>query len=138
MHEQVHNIIKDNVTSYDVLLTEFIDHKAYAFAAKFKCPHIGVASLSIMSVTHEVVGNPVHPILHPDMLTPYYSKEMGFFDKVDAVLFYLYQRYYYHHIFMPSINSVVNTYFGTEIPDLWQLEKNVSMLFQYTSYISWR
>lgn len=132
-NESVNNLIKDNSRSFDVVITEIIDPKTNAFAAKFKCPHIGVASLNVLTLTHQAVGNPTHPILHPDFLTPYSGSDLSFFQRIDAVLFEWYNRYFYYYTFMPAINSVVKEYFGSEFPDMQSIEKNVSMLFLNTN-----
>lgn len=133
-NEKVQNLIKDNTSVYDVVIIEAIDFTNYAFAAKYKCPVIAIASLSVMSVTHEAAGNPGHPTLQPDFLTPYYGGEMTFFEKVDAVLFELYQKlYFYDYVYYPALNSVIKEYFGDEIPDIQTVEKNISMLFLNTN-----
>lgn len=45
--EAVQDLIKDDSKSYDVVIAEMMDPTTYAFAAKFKCPIIGIASFGI-------------------------------------------------------------------------------------------
>lgn len=134
-HEGVQRIIKDNTTSYDVILVEVMDAKGYAFAGKFKCPLIGIASLTVVTPTHEAIGNPIHPVLHPDILTPYYGGAMGFLEKVDAILFYIYQKYFYYDEYLTRIHSMSKEYVGSELPDFQSIERNISMLFVNTNPI---
>lgn len=130
--QQVQKFIKDNNKSFDVVLVEVIDPITYAFAAKFQCPIIGVASLSVPNPIHEAIGTPMHPVLHPDFYTPYYGGDLGFFQKIDAVFFDLYERYVYNYIYFPGLNSALKEQFGYEIPDLHDIQKNISMLFLNT------
>lgn len=133
--KQVQNVISDNTISYDVIFIEAIDPIGYIFAAKFKCPFIGVTSLNVLNPTHAKMGTPSHPTLHPDVLTPYYGGQLSFLEKVDAVLFDLYQRYLYDTTCLPLVNSIAKKYFGDEVPDLIGIEKNMSMLFLNTNPI---
>lgn len=129
------NFINDNTSSYDVVLVEAVDPAAYAFAAKFGCPVIGISSLSVSNPTHEAYGNPTHPTLHPDMVTPYHGGDLGFFEKVDAVLFDLYERYVYNYRLIPTINSIVKETFGKHYPDVRDVQKEMSLLFLNTNPI---
>lgn len=135
LSDAVLKFARDNTTTFDVVLAEAVDPTTYAFAAKFKCPLIGISSLSVMNTMHEVHGTPVHPILHPDLTTPYYGAELGFFDKVDIVLFDLYQRYIYHHRYIPAVNSIIKESFGDHFPDTISLQKETSLLFLNTNPI---
>lgn len=106
LDEKIQNFIKNNNTSYDVVLAEVVDLLTFAFAAKCNCPLIGVASNGVLNTVHNDVGNPVHPIIHPDMVAPYYRSELNFIEKPDAVLFEIYERYIYNYICFPTINLV--------------------------------
>lgn len=133
--EKVQKFIKNDNTCYDIVIVEAVDPKSYAFAAKCKCPLIGVASLNAVNPTHEAIGNPIHPVLYPDHLMPYNSDTMGLFEKTEAVLFYFYRKFLYDYYYIPILNSIVNKYFHSEIPDLRSIEKNMSMLFINTNPI---
>lgn len=134
-NKEVQEFIKNDNTCYDVVIVEVVDPKSYAFAAKCKCPLIGIASLNAVSPTHEAIGNPVHPVLYPDQLIPYNSDTMGLFERTEAVLFYFYRKFLYDYYYIPALNSIVKKYFGSEIPDLRNIEKNISMLFINTNPI---
>lgn len=131
--DEVLNFIKDNSTSFDVVLVEAVDPTTYVLSAKFKCPLIGISSVGVMNPTHESVGNPTHPILHPDFFMPYDADEISFFEKVDSVLFNLYQRYVYHYKYIPAVNKVLKKYYGGHVSDVRDLEKNISLLFLNTN-----
>lgn len=133
--DEVMRLVQDDTVTFDVALVEAVDPATYAFAAKFKCPVIGVASMSILNPTHEAMGNPGHPVLYPDLSSPYYGRggELSFFEKVDALLYDLYLRYMYHFYFLPNVNGFVRKYFGDKSIDIRDVEKNMSLLFLNTN-----
>lgn len=133
-HEEVMALIKDNTTKFDIVLTEAMIPSVYAFAAKYGCPLIGIASLSTVSPGHEAAGNPNHPVLYPDLITTF-TEDMTFLEKVEAVLYDIWQRYQFHYNMYPNMNRIVRKYFGEHIPDLWKITKNMSMLFLNTNPI---
>lgn len=110
--EKVQKFIKDNSKSYDVVVAEMMDPVNYAFAARFKCPIIGIVSSIIPNSVHEALGNPLHPVLHPDFHAILHRDEMSSFDKVDAVLFDWYERYIFNYIYYSKVNDIVKEYFG--------------------------
>lgn len=133
--DEVRNFVSNNETSYDVVLAESIDQSTYAFAAKFGCPLIGIASLDVFSFTHEAIGNPAHPVLHPDILTPYIGGELSFFEKMDSILFSFYEKYVFDYKFIPIMNDILRQYIGNDLPDIRDIERNMSMLFLNTNPI---
>lgn len=133
--DTVSSFIKDNTDSYDVVLVEAVDAATYALAAKFGCPLIGVSSLSVFNAVHEDVGNPTHPVLYPDIMTPYYGSSLTFFEKVDAVLFDLYMRYVFSYQLVPAIDSIAQESFGKDFPGVRSVRKRMSLLFLNTNPI---
>lgn len=135
-NDVVKQFVKAKNGSYDVVLAEAMDPTTYAFAAKFKCPLIGIASLNAMKPTHAALGTPLHPVFHGDFSTPYNGdKKLNLFEKIDAVLFDLYQNYVFHYKLYPWINELVKKQFGPNIPRIQDLEKNMSLLLLNTNPI---
>lgn len=135
-HEGLINLIKDDSAAFDVVLAEVMDPTTYAFAAKFKCPLVGIASLNALNPTHAAVGNPGHPILLPDFSTPYFGGgHLSFFEKLDAVLFYFYQKYVYDAYLYPTVDERVKKHFGADFPSVKDIEKNMSLLLLNTNPI---
>lgn len=133
-YKDVQELVNDNNTKFDVVLVEAITPALFAFAAKYQCPLIGVASLSTTNDGHELVGNPNHPILYPEVITAY-PEDMTFLQKVDSVLFDIYSRYLYSYKMYPTMNRISKKYFGEDTPDLQDIGKNMSMLFLNTNPI---
>lgn len=133
-HQQVLKLINSNNTEFDVVLAEAMIPAVYAFASKFKCPLIGVASLSVPNPGHEAAGTPNHPILYPDLLTTF-TENLSFLQKVEAVLYYFWQKYQYRYKLYPLMNRMVKKYFGENTPDVEDIASNMSMLFINTNPI---
>lgn len=126
--EEVLKFIKDDSQSFDVVLVEIMDPLTLTFAAKFKCPIIGISSMNLPNPILESVGSPMHVVLHPDVYTPYYRGELKFFEKVDAVLYDLYEKYTYQYVYFPAVRDIAKKHLGDDIPDLNSIQKNMSIL----------
>lgn len=133
-HEEVIALIKSSGTKFDVVLAETMTPVLYAFAWKFQCPLIGVASYSVTNPGHEAAGTPNHPVLYPDMITTF-TEDLTFLEKVEATIFYFWHRYRYFNSIYPMTNRIARKYFGKNTPDAEELAKNMSMLFLNTNPI---
>lgn len=129
---EVLKLIKDNETTFDVVVVEAIFPIEAAFAAKYNCPLVGIASLTVTNHLHQVVGTPSHPVLYPDIVATY-GDPMTFMEKVDAVLYDIWARYFHYYEFLPALDEVIKKYFGNEMPNLVELEKNMSLLLLNTN-----
>lgn len=131
---KIQELIKDEAEHFDLIIAECIAPIVHAFSHRFKCPLIGIASTDVFFVTHEAVGNPTHPILYPDLRTTF-GKYMSFYQKIEAVLFYIYSSYLYHAKQLPIYDEMARRHFGKDTPKLLNLVKNMSALFLSTNPI---
>lgn len=127
-NKDVINFLNDPTTNFDLVMSEVISPIGSAFAYKYKCPLIGAVSFTPFTTVHEAVGNPVHPLVHPNSMT-YFGAEKTFFEKIHVVAFSLYERWRYYMIDLPSYDKLARKYFGEDMPYLGDLERNMSMLF---------
>ncbi|KAI7815685.1 UDP-glucuronosyltransferase [Rhyzopertha dominica] len=132
-HPKMVTFLNDTEAHFDLVIGEFLTPVVTAFAYKYKCPFIGVSSLSVVNMYHSVMGNPAHPILNPDLLTTF-GEEMTFFEKVEAVIYDAYSRMKYIND-LAVVDEVTRKYFGDDMPYLGELERNVSLLFVNTNPI---
>lgn len=130
--EEVISVVKNNDTKFDLVLIEAVTPALYAFAAKFQCPLIGVASLDVQIPGHDAAGTPNHPVLYPDLLSTF-TENFTFMEKVEAVIFYYWQMYLYYRVTYPMENRLAKEYFGENTPDVEELAKNMSILFLNTN-----
>ncbi|XP_025834200.1 uncharacterized protein LOC112905625 [Agrilus planipennis] len=80
-HSDVMKILKDNNSHFDLVISEMICSPAFGFAYKFNAPLVGMLSFSDLSAAFLAIGNPLHPILNPDMLLGY-GKQLSFWQRV--------------------------------------------------------
>lgn len=133
-HPEVLSLINDTSKEFDVLIAEYISPPVLAFAARFKCPFIGVSSLGIQNPVLSALGHPVHPILYPELLTTF-GDELSFVERVDSVLFAIYYEYFSYYKMFPTCDKIARKYFGDGIPYLREIQQNISMLFVNTNPI---
>ncbi|KAI7815683.1 UDP-glucuronosyltransferase [Rhyzopertha dominica] len=132
-HPTMVTFLNDTEAYFDLVIGEFLTPVVTAFAYKYKCPFIGVSSLSVVNVHHNAVGNPAHPILNPNFITTF-GEEMTFFEKVEAVIFDAYSRIKYYYD-LSIVDAATRKYFGDDMPYLGELERNVNLLFVNTNPI---
>lgn len=124
---EVSALIKDTSRKFDVILAEYGIPIGCAFAAKFKCPLVGVMSSRLTNMVQEQVGIPNHPTLYPDPVTPY-GYDPDFSSRVGAVANYLFLRLFYNYIVVPRFDKIIKKHFGESIPYYGDMERNVSLV----------
>lgn len=129
----IQNFLRDDSKAFDLLLVEFLVPAVYAISVKYNCPMIGVTSLDALTPSHDAVGNILHPVLSPDLLLPFKSTELNFFDRLHSVSFAVWYRFYYYWYVLPQHDRLARKYIQQNIPYIGDIERNVSMLFINTS-----
>lgn len=133
-NSNVTSLLNDTSKGFDVVLAEFVTPTMGAFAAKYNCPLIGISSLSVLSTTQESLGIPLHPTLYPDLFLSTEEKPT-LFQKVDALLYTVWMRYYYYSVLLPKYDQIVRKHFGNKILSLEEIERSVSLVFVNTNPI---
>lgn len=133
-HEKFQDLIKNNSKTFDLVLVEALYPAPAILAINYNCPLVGIASLDVPSPVHDMLGNPGHPVLYPDLSTTF-QDDMSFFEKVDAVLFYWYHRYLSFYVTFPTMDKVIRQYFGYDAPELTEIIKNMSIVLLNTNPI---
>nr|XP_046491204.1 UDP-glycosyltransferase UGT5-like [Neodiprion pinetum] len=117
--------------TFDLLLFEALRWPAVLlFAKRYEIPAIGITSLSPTTQVHYQFGNPIMP-----SQPPYWNSRGIGFEKLT-----FWQRlcnfvqtwrflFYYRTTYMQTQQEIARKYFGNDIPDLRDLEKNVSLVF---------
>lgn len=129
--QPVQSLINDTSAEFDVVLAEYAIPFTGIFATRFKCPLIAVSSLGVGIPTYDALANPIHPILNPDFTMTIGSDT--FLERVEAVVFAIWQRYYYYYVTQPKLDVVIKKYFGSNTPYIGDVEGNVSLIFQNTN-----
>lgn len=98
-----------------------------AFAHKFKAPLIGITPGGAYITTHEVIGNPNHPVAFPSIFMPF-SEDLSLFQRVASTIFTLKSRYLYFNEELPKQDEIVKNFFGPDTPSIWEIESNADLL----------
>ncbi|KAK5639989.1 hypothetical protein RI129_010800 [Pyrocoelia pectoralis] len=112
---------------YDLVIIEGFMPAMSAFAVKFQCPLIAMVSTAGHSGLHNLIGNPTHPVLYPDVIYPY-DEEMSLSQRISSVvstfLFSLASSY------GNSLqDQLMKKHFGSNYPSIDEIMGNTSMLF---------
>ncbi|CAH0547839.1 unnamed protein product [Brassicogethes aeneus] len=100
------------------------------YSWRFKCPSIGVTSFDAAMEYHYNLGNLVHPVVNPDFnLYVKNTSHMSYFERVKSTVYSVLLNYYMYNYYYPIQEDVLRGFFGSTMPSLWEMTKNVSMLF---------
>ncbi|KAJ8948051.1 hypothetical protein NQ314_008477, partial [Rhamnusium bicolor] len=122
----IQNLIH-NKTNFDIVLVESFFPEFLGFAEIYKCPKILISSFQTNAYYHHAMGNPIHPLLHPDIMTPFYGA-LNFKERVTATLFGWYLSYFFSHKIIPEKEAILRKYFNVEAT-VEELVYDVDMLF---------
>ncbi|KAK4884577.1 hypothetical protein RN001_000848 [Aquatica leii] len=128
MHKSVQAFLQDKSKKFDLVIVEFLLPVFTALSVKYNCPLIGMTSLGALTIGHDTVGNPSHPVLNPDILLPF-TGPMSFNERLYSAYFSIWIRYYYHYYVLPEQDKLARQYISNDMPYLGEVEKNMSLLF---------
>ncbi|KAK5649370.1 hypothetical protein RI129_000399 [Pyrocoelia pectoralis] len=131
--DEVQHIIKDETTHFDVVMVEGFHTAAFAFASRFKCPLILLSSFDASSFAYREIGNPAHPVLHPDAMLPF-SNILTFTQRLASCGHILLTKFTHKYLFLPTQQKLVEKHFGTGYPMIEDIFKNYSMFFVNTNH----
>lgn len=125
---EVKNIVEGH-TKFDLLLIEAQLPHQLGLAWKLNCPFIGITSLDAPINYHITFGNPAHPIINPDPNLPMFAGKMNFWDRLSSTIYRLFYEYRVMYNYYPYTTKEVRKYFGKDMPELLDIQRNMSMLF---------
>ncbi|KAK5649358.1 hypothetical protein RI129_000387 [Pyrocoelia pectoralis] len=131
--DEVQHIIKDKTTHFDVVMVERFHTAAFAFASRFKCPLILLSSFEALSVAYREIGNPAHPVLHPDVMLPF-PNVLTFTQRLTSCGYILLTKFTHKYLFLPTQQKLVEKHFGTGYPMIEDMFKNYSIFFVNTNH----
>ncbi|XP_046752131.1 UDP-glycosyltransferase UGT5-like [Diprion similis] len=131
-HPELQKLYKpDSERKFDLLLLELIRWPVFlSFAEQFGIPVIGLSSTGLATQQHYGIGNPIIPS-HPShwksgigaLEHPTFWQRLCNFVETWRFL------YWYRTTYMQKQQEIVRKYFGNDISDLRDLEKNISLVF---------
>lgn len=135
-HPQVQQLIKDPSFNFDLVFYEALSPVSLAFAYKYRCPAIGMASMDVPFMYHQAMGNPTHPLVSPDYnLKIEDTENMSFFDRFTAVFSDFVGNVLVRVLFTPVLNDIHKKHFGEDFPDVYDLFNLTDIIFTTTNPI---
>lgn len=127
---EVRRLLEDREEHFDLLMVEYHHPVLFAFSARFKCPYIALSSMEIANFYHKTMGNPVHPVLYPEILLPF-ERDLKFLERLLSTLYVMWGIVHKKKYSDGSSaeERMVGKYFGEEALPLNGIIKNVSMVF---------
>ncbi|XP_046627127.1 UDP-glycosyltransferase UGT5-like [Neodiprion virginianus] len=117
--------------TFDLLLFEALRWPAVLlFAKRYEIPVIGITSMSPTPQVHYQFGNPIMP-----SQPPYWNgrgiglEKLTFWQRLCNFVQTWRFLFHYRTTYMQTQQEIARKYFGNDIPDLCDLEKNVSLVF---------
>lgn len=127
-HPEVQKLIEGGSQSFDLVIGEALILHAVVYSTIFDCPFIGVISLDAFYTTHDLLGNPSHPVLYP-----YYDLGFGeattFAQRMKSTIFGFVFRYYLSPNIFEMANSKIRKHFLLESFDVNRALENIKLLF---------
>lgn len=123
---QVRDFINEN-PKFDLLITEFgYNPCMYAFVKFTGYRHVGITSFQTNNVVHENFGNLNTASYVPEVFFPH-SDSMTFCQRVRGTMYQVFVWMTYAYT-MWSQTLIARKYFGTDLPHLVDVERNLSAL----------
>ncbi|XP_029669275.1 UDP-glucuronosyltransferase 2B9-like isoform X2 [Formica exsecta] len=122
----------DSDQKFDAVIIEIIKTPGlYSLAHRFNAPLIGISSVKLYNYDYYLLGAPVLPS-HPS------SWEMGkatgfnlsFWERLNNFIQLWYYIYYVLNHFFAEQQAIAEKYLGKNIPDIRDIEKNMSIVLQ--------
>ncbi|KAG5872291.1 hypothetical protein JTB14_037423 [Gonioctena quinquepunctata] len=132
-YEEVQKLIKGE-DEFDLLLVECLHPLVFSFGARFKAPIVALSSLQVFMYTHDIFGNPTHPVLRPDMMMALFG-EITLTDRMRTFIYSIGSRMLYYWQILPEAHHVARRYFGKDMPYLGNIIRNTSLLLVNTNPI---
>lgn len=112
---------------FDLVITEADVPVLYAAADKYKAPHIAITTSSGKIHQYEAKGNPIHPLLYPDVNMLNY-KNLSVWQKLVEINRHIQTKYEYYNNYLPLCELAAKKILGLT-RDLQEVEYDIDMLF---------
>lgn len=136
MNPKVQQLINNKNNTFDLFIFEAQILFPLVLSWVFKCPSIGVSSLDAILHIGYYVGNPIHPIVKPDINMPVVDYErLSFVERATQVFYHCAHMLVFNYLGLPAEQRLAVELFGDEVPDLKLLARNISLLLLVTNPI---
>lgn len=112
---------------FDLVITEADVPLLYAVAEKYQVPHISITASTGRIHQHEAKGNPIHPILYPDVNALSHGN-MSQWEKVIEFYRHIRTKNEYYNNYLPLCDLAARKLLGLKRP-LQEVEYDIDFLF---------
>ncbi|EAT47532.1 AAEL001364-PA [Aedes aegypti] len=128
-HPEVQALIRNaNDERFDVLIVEYFQMTPFfAFAELFNVPMIGVTSIDSITLAHQVIGNVMNVVAHPEM-NHKFSLNPNFFQRIEAVVTRLITDYYLMPREFEKYDRIIERNFGSNMSKSMELMHRIDFL----------
>lgn len=120
-------LLTNTTIQFDLVITEADVPLLYAAADKFKAPHIAITTTSGRIHQYESKGNPIHPILYPDVNSLNY-RNLGRWEKIIEIYRHIQTRNEYYNNYLPLCELAAQELLGLK-RSLLEVEYDIDLLF---------
>ncbi|XP_055614414.1 UDP-glucosyltransferase 2-like [Uranotaenia lowii] len=128
-HPEVQYLIENpHLHQFDVLLVEYFHMTPFfAFSELYQIPMVGITSIDSIGFAHQVVGNVMNVVAHPEM-NQKYAAFPGFFNRLWAVLEKLFIDYILLPIEFSMYDRIIDQNFGSNMSKSYELMQRLDFL----------
>ncbi|XP_045475114.1 UDP-glycosyltransferase UGT4-like isoform X3 [Harmonia axyridis] len=113
---------------FDLLFVELIMPIFVSLSHKFNCPFIGLNTMDAPVGVHASVGNAINPAMYP-FADFGFGDKLSFVERVKSVGFVVAYFVVLKPFLGRKVNGLFKEYVGDNVPDVQELERNVSAIF---------
>lgn len=127
-----------NHTNYkfDLIILEYLFASPMLFFAElYNCPVIGISAIGAGIPVHELLGNPVNPVIHSEIIFPYQHGRMTFTERLSSFVYYFGTKFFLQPIFEHIGIMQARKYFNNSFVTLAASEEHLDLVFINTNPI---
>ncbi|KAK9881634.1 hypothetical protein WA026_017157 [Henosepilachna vigintioctopunctata] len=110
------------------MFAEMMNPLMAVLSFKFGCPLIELYSMDAPPYLHAFRGNAMHPAIYSWPIFDFHSK-LTYKERIINTIFVSVVHVLKDVIFSPFANNYIKQYIGQDVPDVFDIEKNASLIF---------
>lgn len=119
---------------FDLLIVELFNIDCFlGFVHRYKVPYIGLSSSNLLPTHNDRIGNPDNPSYIPNLFLPF-SDKMTLPDRMLNTWSVLAIKFIKTYYFDVTSYKIASKYFGSDMPSLESIAKNVSLVLVNTHH----
>lgn len=127
-------IVNHTKYHFDLAIIEYLFASPYiGFGDLYDIPIIGISAIGAGVPVHELLGNNVNPVIHPELLFPYQHGRLAFKERINSFIYYFGTKFFLQPIFEQIGIHQARRHFPEWKSTLAEVEERVDMVFINTN-----